>query len=271
LDERELSRAIEGVEQASTRSLYASAPAAVAAATGIRHKQIAGADCFAVTGSRHGCLNRVVGLGMRQPATDRVVDRIVSWYRARGAHRVGIEVTPHARPGNLVEGLVERGFESTGETAKLWRCADPVSRTPGDLPVRRVGEARADDWFEVMAKVFRHYRNRGGWFTARFGRGGWSFYAAFDDDRIVGIGALFVRDGVGHLVDAATLPEYRRQGVQRRIVEARVRRGLHEGARLFTSETAPPQPRTPLISFRNLCRVGFELAYVRQGYRLELD
>lgn len=269
-DARRLSQAVEGVEAASARSLYASAPAHVVAELGVAHERVGGADCFLVRGSRHRYLNRVVGLGVRRAATDATIERIIALYRDHGAPRVTFEVTAQARPSDLGSRLQAHGCRATGGTGKLWRGDAPVTRTAGELPVRRVGPQRADEWFTVYGGVFRHFRNRGDWFKAPIGRPGWSHFAAFDGDAIVGIGTLFVAGGVAHLVEGATLTVYRRHGIQRRIIEARVRAGLRQGVRLFTSESAPPLPRTPLISYRNLRRVGFELAYIRAGYRLEL-
>jgi GNAT superfamily N-acetyltransferase len=271
LTPRQRSQAIEGIEAATARSLYGAAPAHVARDSGIAHERVGGADCFVVSASRHGYLNRALGLGSRRAATDAAIDRIVAWYRERGAPRLTLEVSPFARPADLGVRLVARGFRATSGTGKLWRGVDGLRSTRGEFPVRRLRQADAANWFAAFAEVFRHFRSRGDWFRQCLGRPGWRHFGAFDGDRIVGIGGLFVADGVGHLVEGATLKAYRRQGLQRRIIEARVRAGLRAGATLFTSETAAPAPRTPLISYRNLCRIGFELAYVRAGYQLELD
>ena len=74
----------------------------------------------------------------------------------------------------------------------------------------------------------------------------------------------------GHLYEAATTKRWRRRGVQRALIRKRLTDGRRLGCRLFTSETAPPLPRMPLVSFRNLRRQGFELAYLQQPWALEL-
>lgn len=98
------------------------------------------------------------------------------------------------------------------------------------------------------------------------------------DDVPAGAAALYVGQvghgtgamTAGHLVDGVTLKPHRRVGVQRAIIRKRIADGLSAGCEVFTSETAPPLPRQPLASFRNLRREGFELAYLRYSWDIEL-
>ena len=77
---------------------------------------------------------------------------------------------------------------------------------------------------------------------------------------------MFAQDDAAHLTDAATLSGFRRRGIQMAMIYRRVLDGLGMGYKWFTSETATPKPRSPLVSHRNLGRVGFEMAYVRAKY-----
>ena len=97
---------------------------------------------------------------------------------------------------------------------------------------------------------------------------------AWIDGEPVAAGALFVGTvagrTVGHLVDGVTLRDWRGRGAQSAIIRRRISDGSKLGCQLFTVETAPPLPRMPLVSFRNLCRQGFHLAYLRESWRLQL-
>ncbi len=77
---------------------------------------------------------------------------------------------------------------------------------------------------------------------------------------------MYAQDAAAHLTDAATLAPFRRRGIQKAMVDRRVFDGLEWGCSWFTSETAAPKPRAPLVSHRNLRRAGFEMAYVRAKY-----
>ena len=69
---------------------------------------------------------------------------------------------------------------------------------------------------------------------------------------------------------SVTLKPWRRRGAQAAIIRRRVADDRRLGCELFTSETAPPLPRMPLVSFRNLQRQRFDLAYLRYPWNLEI-
>jgi hypothetical protein len=74
---------------------------------------------------------------------------------------------------------------------------------------------------------------------------------------------------VGHLVDGITSRRSRKQGAQSAIIRRRISDGVKLGCELFSVETTPPLPGMPLVSFRNLRRQGFELAYLREAWKLQ--
>ena len=131
---------------------------------------------------------------------------------------------------------------------------------------------------DVVSEVWRVFGFRRAWYEARVASSGWRHYLAWIDDQPVAAAALFVGTvgsgssavKVGHLVDGVTLKAWRRRGAQAAIIRRRLADGRRAGCELFTSETAPPLPRMPLVSFRNLQRQGFELAYLRYPWNLEL-
>ena len=270
-DVHELSHIIENIEASSAASFYKLAPRGVKADLGIATQRIGDATALLVRNSRHRYFNRVLALGLEQPATPSTLDAIQAFYTSHGVKRYAIALCPEARPQELGHWLEERGFRKHTGSAKLWRSGahiDQLDERIG-IKVEPISSDRAADWFHVMANVFRHFRSRGTWYAARVEHPGWRHYAVYVDGQVAGIGALYVRNRVAHLIEGATLSAFRRRGIQRSIIQQRVFDGLSEGATHFTSETAPPLPRMPLISYRNLRRVGFELAYVRPSYVLE--
>lgn len=258
-----LSQIIEGVEARSAASFYRLAGPDISEKLGISVETIGGAVALAARKSRHRYFNRVVGLGLFEPASPRILDRVHSFYVERGISKYSIPLSPYARPTSLQKRLLRRGFFVADGDAKLSRAGEAVVKQAGPFKIRPIGAEHADEWLDVFAAIFTDFRSRTNWFRARFGQSGWTHHAAFDRGRIVAIGALYVERGAGHLLEGATLKPYRRRGLQRRMIEERIADGFGRGARWFTSETAPPTPRAPLVSFRNLGRAGFDLAYLR--------
>lgn len=271
-----LARAIELIEAESAYSQHRCAPPGEARRLGMRAERLGAATLILMRGSRSLTYNRVIALGQAAPATPRDLDDVIAAARAHRAKVLGIPRGNAARPGSLADGLVERGFRRGHPSAKLWRDGAPLrgERAPAGVRVRRVPTSRAGVWVDVVAAVWRTVGFRRPWFEARLGAPGWTHYLAWCEGRPVAAGALFVGDvggvRVGHLVDGVTLGPWRRRGCQRAVIRRRISDGLAQGCELFTSETAPPLPRMPLVSFRNLCRQGFRLAYLRESWRLDL-
>jgi hypothetical protein len=148
----------------------------------------------------------------------------------------------------------------------MWRDGSPIKGVRIDYHIKRADATEASDWFTVMSTVFTQFRSRKEWYGARFNVPQWHHYLAYDGDEPVAVAAMFAQDGAAHLTDAATLSGFRRRGIQMAMIYRRVLDGLGMGCKWFTSETATPKPRHPLVSHRNLGRVGFEMAYVRAKY-----
>lgn len=228
--------------------------------------------------------NRVIGLGLRAPATERQLDQAVEIAQRSRVGRFAVDISPFATPGRLPSWLRARGF-SPGKSpgGKLWRDDRPlepttVSAREDGVTVRRLEPREAGLWVDVVSQVWSTFGSRRWWYEARLREPDWYHYLSYapdDEGTPIGAGALHVvtvevakgeRIRVGHLVDGVTLGPYRRLGGQSSVIRRRVEDGLELGCTLFTSETAPPLPRMPLVSYRNLCRQGFELAYLRQTW-----
>lgn len=231
--------------------------------------------------SRNGYYNRWLGAGVAAPATEDELDEAIDRARAHRAQVLAVSVGGAAEPSSLVEWLEARGFRAKHPSAKLWRDGSPLRRFPAPegISVRKVGRKDAAAWVDVVSQVWRSFGSRRAWFEERAVTPGWQHFIAWCGDQPVGAGALFTGEvgtgevgdiRAGHLVDGVTLKPFRRRGIQAAIIRRRVSTALRLGCTVLTSETAPPLPRMPLVSYRNLRRQGFSLAYVRASWRLDL-
>ena len=270
-------RAIECIEAESAHSQHVCAPVDEAHRLGMVAGRIGAATTVLTRHSSNLYFNRLIALGQSSPATASQLDHFLDSARAHRVKSVGVSVGASTRPRKLTGWLKDRGFERAHPGAKLWRDASSLPRSPCALQVhvRRVRPADASAWVDVVSQVWRTFGSRRPWYEARVPAPGWYHYLAWIDDEPVGAGALFVGDvgstRVGHLVDGVTLGRWRRRGAQSAIIRRRVSEGRRLGCELFTSETAPPLPRMPLVSFRNLQRQGFEMAYLRDSWKLGLS
>jgi len=293
-------RAIEIIEAASDYSQHMCAPPHEAARLGLAAERMGSAVVILTRKSENLMYNRLTALGQASPATERQIDRFIDLARRHGVKKISVPLGDSTRPRNLPLLLESRGFHRGHPGAKLWRDGSPLvpphidlrrrsgetlradaGRRPNKttrISVRRVRASEAATWVDVVSEVWRVFGFRRPWYEARVAAPGWRHYLAWIDDEPVAAGALFVGTvdsggraiKVGHLMDGVTRKAWRRRGAQAAIIRRRVIDGRRLGCELFTSETAPPLPRMPLVSFRNLQRQGFELAYLRYPWTLEL-
>ena len=213
--------------------------------------------------------NRVLGLGLASPATVAQIEEILRFYAEQKVKQFATELSPLAQPAEIAKWLAQRGFQQTEDSAKLWRRDALIADVATDFRIRCIGEAEAAAWVGVLGTVFRQFRSRGEWYAARVSAPGWHDYLAYADTEPAAIAAMYIQGDAAHLTDAATLAPFRRRGAQHALISRRIADGLAASCHWFTSETAAPQPGNPLVSHRNLRRVGFEIAYVRAKYMFD--
>jgi GNAT superfamily N-acetyltransferase len=71
---------------------------------------------------------------------------------------------------------------------------------------------------------------------------------------------------VGWLDWGATAPAFRRRGSQSALLRRRILDALDMGCRLILTETGEEVEGDPQHSYKNILRMGFREAYVRENY-----
>jgi len=212
--------------------------------------------------------NRMVGLGLRRPATRDAVHKAVERLHATGVRNFGIQLSPTATPADTADWIGAAGLERRDNWTKVYRPATPEPTVPTELRLERAAANLADRFAAVACMGFAMPPALAPWFAASVGRPGWYHYLAWADDEPVAVAAMFVRDHVGWLGVAATLPAHRRRGAQGALMVRRIHDGLALGCRWFVTETGQDRPDKPNPSFHNMRRAGFVVAYDRPNFRL---
>jgi len=214
--------------------------------------------------------NRVVGLGLHEPATEKMIDDWIGLY-ARAGTPFGISVSPAARPADLSDWLLERGFEHTSNWAKVIRGMEPPPQIETAFRIEGADEATAAH-YAAVAQVASGMPE---WMRELFEQTVMTpnvySYIAYAGDEPAGVGSLLVSGEIGALFNGATLPKYRRRGAQGAIMARRIREGIARGCRWLTTETGEDTPESPNHSYRNMIRTGFHLAYLRPNYTYQPD
>jgi len=261
----EMAEIVETAEANLFRALLGNLPPDLATEYGTAWQQVGDGTATFVEKLPVIAFNRALGLGVRRPATEAMVDELVQLYGRRQLP-FGITVSPVAQPAQLSDWLLEQGLLPSFNLAKVIRGTEPPPHIETELRIEPVTEANAAHFGHVIA--------------ASFGMPDWIVplfesiatlpnvysYCAYAGDVPAAAGSLYVSDGIGALFNGGTLPEYRRRGGQGAIMARRIQKGITLGCRWFTTETGEDKPEAPNPSYHNMIRTGFQLVYLRPTY-----
>lgn len=212
-------------------------------------------------------VTQAVGLALHGPVSADEMDRLEEFYRSRGSE-VNIEVCPMADI-SLYEQLGARGYRVTELSDVLYRT---IEAKPGDRVELPVGvEIRGTDASE--ARLWAETVSRG--FAEHFPvteelieimemfsqRPSDRAYLAYVEGKVAGGAALCTHEGIAGCFGASTLPEFRRRGVQKALLETRLADAASAGCTVAMSIA-----QLNSISHRNIERQGFRVAYTRSKF-----
>lgn len=210
--------------------------------------------------------NRAVGLGLGAPLTDTSVESIAAIFRASGVGNFAIQVSPLVMTDELGGWLDAERLSVRDRWSKAFRSKELEVAAQSNLRIETATRAYAREFGEVAREGFGMPPVVAPWLEASVGRPGWLHYLAWDGDTPVATAAMFIRDAVGWLGIAATLPSHRGRGAQSALIARRIQAGIALGCEWFVAETAEDLPDRPSPSYHNMMRGGFSLAYQRPNY-----
>lgn len=214
--------------------------------------------------------NAAVGAGFAGTVSLEEVDGMIAYFESHGVEPRA-EVSPYADL-SLTQALSRRGFVVRNYENVLFRHLEGAPLPPSPYPapkglviraIDRANEREVDlhartatsgffargeevppEMLEVARTVARHPRV--------------AAVVAELDGEVVGAGGLESLGLVAALFGVTVLPKARRLGVQRAMIEWRLRHARERGCRWATIGSRPGH-----ITERNVRRVGFELGYTK--------
>ncbi|HLS80121.1 MAG TPA: GNAT family N-acetyltransferase [Steroidobacter sp.] len=270
LNDAELAALGEHIEARAWTDMVAAAPGWLRRATALKVQEIGGALMLSAPGLNHLWFNRVIGLGERSMATEKQIAEIMARYWDLGVDRYWVHVGPCARPARLGRLLQEQGLVPHRRSwVKLVR---PARRAEAVRTALRVRPAHVDDAIAVGSIVgagFELPQRAAEVFTHLIDRPRWRVFVAESDGRVVAAAGMFMEGEVSYLAFAATREEFRRQGAQQALLEARINAAADADSRWVATETGfPLTADEPNPSYRNLLSAGFRATAIRENYSL---
>ncbi|MEC9368659.1 MAG: hypothetical protein VX871_08200 [Pseudomonadota bacterium] len=259
----------ELIERAALADLYDAAPLAAVAGLRLASFEARGA-WVGLAGALPASaivVNRVIGIGVREPARQSDVEMIARAYAQKGIARYFVHRHPEAGPANLDDWFVLQGWEKARGWMKFERGTDtPAPDATTDLAIREIGPEHGEDFARIACDAFDLGEKSVPWLAALPGRKRWRIFMTFDGDEPAGTGALFVQRGIAWTDWGATAPEFRRRGGQRALLARRVAAAIDMGCTQIFTCTGEEVPGDPQHSYANILRCGFRETYVRANW-----
>lgn len=209
--------------------------------------------------SRLAAFSRVVGMRAEHSCQ---IESLVQWYRQHDI-KPTFEMVPGHYDPCLGRELARLGFDQSGFHASLIGQPDQIAppiQTANIAPVQTADamedylDAYVMGWGMAEKDHARIKANFRPWLQ----QPGWSLYLARVNGRCAAAAALFLKDHIGYLADATTVPSFRSQGLQAALLRRRILDAGTAGAQVVFSGTAPFSS-----SHRNMERVGMRVQFMR--------
>lgn len=211
-------------------------------------------------------INRALGLGIGHDAEEATVRDVVELYRNAGVERYFVQRHPDASPPAIASWLEDLGLGKARGWQKFTRGDDPAPVVDCALRIEIVGADHGEEFAGIVCDAFDLGDVARPWLALLPGRPDWHIFMSFAGDEPAGTGALFTRDGVGWTDFGATSPDFRRRGSQSAVLAKRIDHAIGLGCRRIYTCTGEDVAGDPQHSFRNILRMGFETAHVRENY-----
>jgi hypothetical protein len=224
---------------------------------------ISEASAYAMFDGPDSPVTQTFGLGIFEPLTPESLDSIEAFFFEKGAP-ANHEISPLA-DSNVWDLIHQRGYRPIEFTSMLYRDLrhlSPDAPEPSEVEVSIAGAEELELWAataargwseslelaEILPRLMR---------TAASVRGATTFLARFDGTPIA-TAVLYIQNNVALLAGGATIPEARRKGAQRALLNARLRYAAEADCRIAAMGAAPGS-----TSQRNAEREAFRIAYTR--------
>jgi hypothetical protein len=258
----EIARIVEFGEAEAYADMLAAAPPEL----GCHVERIGSAIILMMPSFPITLFNRVLCLGLNEPATESMLIDIENRYQQANIKAYAVQIGSVFQPPELPHWLGAHHFASGQNWVKMIRPPDTSITIPTSLRIEQITPDRAKDFGQVTPQAFGMPPFLTPWMIALVGRIGWLHYVAYDNDTPVAAGAIYIHGEIGWLGIGGTLPTYRNRGAQGALMACRIRAASDAGCQWIITETGEDTPQNRNPSYHNMVRTGFDLAYQRANY-----
>jgi hypothetical protein len=255
----------DAIEQSAWIQLFQSASSDVRSRFGLDALRIAGAAALCCRQLDSPLLNRAIGISASQG--QETWTRILSLFGGVEGRGYMVHVWRDAAEARTIEWLKGAGLVRYRRSwVKFVRGRQAVAEPNVPFRIEHVPSQHASEFGRVLSQGFELAEVGVSLFSAVVGRPRWYPIGAYDSERMVSAGLLFVEGDVGYLMAGTTLADSRGRGAQGAVMRARVALALDLGCRWVVTETGEAVAGAPNHSYNNMLRNRFTAIGSRDNY-----
>jgi hypothetical protein len=215
--------------------------------------------------------NCVKNLGMTQPATEALLDRVLASYHEPGIRDFAIYHIPHCQPASLPEWFKSRNLHRRGGWDRIYRDSRVLTAIDIEpqhgFAVEKVTDANATAWAAYIDAIYGLPTTP--WLLSLVARAGWHHYLLRQGTHIVAVRSMYIdRAGMAWLgIDAPVpgimAPSY---DLDRQLCQAMVKDGLDLGVSYFVADIEAPDTAMSSPAYQQFAMLGFTRPYFRSHY-----
>lgn len=258
----------EWIEEIALASLHKAASPAQRHDLGLQTMDIGGAfvSVGATLPESAIVINRAIGLGLRKPLTVDDVEAVAAAYAGAGVLNYFLHIEKTVQNNALPFWLARLGLEKARGWMKFTRGRELPPQTITSLRIAEAGFEEAQWFGRIASSAFDVGERAVPWLANLIGAPGWTVFMSFEGREPAGVGAVFIADGVAWMDWGATRPAFRQRGSQSALLRRRIMHALEAGCHTMVTATGEEVPGDPQHSYRNIMRLGFREAYLRENW-----
>lgn len=259
---------LEEQENSYWNSYYKNASEELKKNLEIHTRIINGAYCYALSNADILAFNRVICIGIEGiEVTKKQLDEIKDFYKSAGSKRFFIQVSPVKKQDQIIEFLKTNGFKYHNNWAKfVMKIDEAPGTTETEVELAIVQPEELSKFDNILTTVFEFENKVAHLFSQTYRQPGWNHYFAKVKGESIAAASIFINGKFASLAIAGTLPEFRGLGAQKLLISKRINDAIEAGCNYIVVETAEDTADNPSASFRNMKKLGFELAYLRPNF-----
>jgi GNAT superfamily N-acetyltransferase len=242
------------------------AAAVTKAALGISTARMGGGVVLSMSNDVTGYWSKALGFGFEEPVTAALIDRVIDYFRTQASPSGVIQIAPDVLPPDWLQISRRHGLRADSEWYKLGRAIGEGDGDDSDPRITRIRGEDADEWAAVTIRGFGMPSDLIAMMAASAADPDTRPFTARANGETAAAANLFIYGEVGALSAAATLPEYRNQGLQSALINARIAEAARAGCTWVVAETGKPADGEVNHSLNNLMRSGLRPLYARQNW-----